>query len=465
MGNKELNLAEPITNKIFKNYENESIRVGICLMQGWRKTMDDIALALPNFDGQNSLFGIFDGHGGPIVSQFAACNIENILKNLKSYSKQNYEQSLIDSFIILDELLKNPRINNFLKKIMKLQKNIKTNHFDHNSIINNELIKNNIKNDPNTDYLFFCASVLDYDTNLKYKFPEIQQFLKNRNNINDFYNGLFTINNINLNNVDSIQEKENYFKKRSFSGRIPSSKRINSDIHIKNAKAFLENNDNLEKKKILEAEYIGKINLKSKKQKVDLYSTFKNKQENNKSPLIANEIGTTANICLLRRNTLYIANVGDSLSVMYKNKKVIPLNKEHKTTMEKEYTRIKKEGSRIDNFRINGKLNITRAIGDLNYKNKNNKFIYEQDILAIPEVSKYSLEDADFIVMASDGFWDYGDDMKTICDNIYDEIKKNPKRDLCDLIGTIFDKALAKANNYLRGTDNMSCIIIQFLNK
>ena len=88
-----------------------------------------------------------------------------------------------------------------------------------------------------------------------------------------------------------------------------------------------------------------------------------------------------------------------------------------------------------------------------------------EDILAIPEVSKHSLEDADFIVMGSDGFWDYGDDIQSICDTIYDEIKKNPKRDLCDLIGTIFDKALAKANNYLRGTDNMSCIIIQFLNK
>ena len=72
-------------------------------------------------------------------------------------------------------------------------------------------------------------------------------------------------------------------------------------------------------------------------------------------------------------------------------------------------------------------------------------------------------EDVDFIVMGSDGFWDYGDDVQTICDNIYNEIKKNQKRDLCDLIGNIFDKGLAKANNYLRGTDNMSCIIIQFV--
>ena len=130
---------------------------------------------------------------------------------------------------------------------------------------------------------------------------------------------------------------------------------------------------------------------------------------------------------------------------------------------EKEFNRIKKVGGKLINYRINGKLNITRAIGDLSYKNRNNGCIYEQDVLAIPEVTKYSLDDVDFIVMGSDGFWDYGDDVQTICDNIYNEIKKNQKRDLCDLIGNIFDKGLAKANNYLRGTYNMSCIIIQFV--
>ena len=32
-------------------------------------------------------------------------------------------------------------------------------------------------------------------------------------------------------------------------------------------------------------------------------------------------MGTTANIILIKNNTLYLANVGDSLSVMYKNNK------------------------------------------------------------------------------------------------------------------------------------------------
>ena len=186
-------------------------------------------------------------------------------------------------------------------------------------------------------------------------------------------------------------------------------------------------------------------------------------EKDNLPDLIANDIGTTSNILILKKNEFYVANVGDSLSVMYKNKKAQKLNKEHKTTYDKEANRLKKVGAKLQNYRINGKLNITRAIGDLSYKNKKDKFIYEQDVLVIPEVSKYTLDEVDFIVMGSDGFWDYGDDIQTICDNIYNELKNDPKRDLCDLIGKIFDKGLAKANNYLRGTDNMSCIIIQFM--
>ena len=444
MGTKELNLAEPISKKIYKSYEDENIRVGICLMQGWRKTMEDTALAMPNFDGQeNSLFGIFDGHGGSIISQFVACNIENVLKNSKYYKKANYEKSLIDSFILLDELLKNNAVDTFLKKIRAHQKDLNDNMGENvGSIINKELFNNNIKNDPFADYLFFCSSYLDNETNLKYQFPNLERYLKKQYSIetNNSMNGIKKIN--------SEIKKRNYSTNKN---EISKSKSLNlGKFRIIN---------NLKKKKIMEAE---DINLSSPKtfSKIKLYQNSKLPLNSN---LFSNDTGTTANVLLLKNNYFFVANVGDSLSVMYKKEKAIKLNQEHKTTLDKEYNRIKKCGGKLINYRINGKLNITRAIGDLSYKNRNNGYIYEQDVLAIPEVMKYSLEDVDFIVMGSDGFWDYGDDIQTICDNIYKEIKNNPKKDLCDLIGNIFDKGLAKSNNYLRGTDNMSCIIIQFI--
>ena len=446
MGNKEINLAEPIKNKIFKNYENDKIRVGICLMQGWRKTMEDISLALPNFQGENSLFGIFDGHGGSIVSQFAACNIDNILKNSKSYKNLDYKQSLIDSFVTIDELLRNYKIDRYLQKILTRQKNLKSSQKLISSIISKELIKNNIKNDPNTDYLFFCYSDLDYDINLKYKFPDLQKFLENKNNIKDYNNGIYTINNINKKTVNyNSNSKSNVIKKRSQSTKKKILKNFKKDEKIKIILDSIKENPKSKNENILETENISNMDIKSM---LETTTNYQKKSEKSIPPFISNDVGTTANVCLLTKNYIYIANVGDSLSVMYKNKKAIRMNKEHKTTSEKEYMRIIKKGGVINNFRINGKINITRALGDLSYKNKYNNFMYEQDIIAVPEVYKYPLEDIDFIVMGSDGFWDYGDDVQIICDNIYEEIKKNPKRDLCDLIGTIFDKALAKANNY-----------------
>ena len=448
MGTKELNLAEPITKKIFKNYEDEDIRVGICLMQGWRKTMEDTTLTMPNFDGKgNSLFGIFDGHGGSIISQFVGCNIENILKNSEYYEKSNYEQALIDSFISLDELLKNKEVDTFLKKIETHQKSNNDNFGEKPySIINKELLRDNIKNDPYADYLFFCYSSLDNETNLKYQLPNMEKYIKKNNIIEN--------NNIDDNNKNNIILENDDGRPFTFK-KMTSNNNDRNNIQIKNfndldinINRITKSEDTIEKNKTKTSDNNDILPLKEKPLN-----------------LISNDIGTTANVLLLKKNYFYIANAGDSLSVMYKKKKAIKLNKEHKTTSDKEYIRIKKNGGKLINYRINGKLNITRAIGDLSYKNRNNGFIYEQDVIAIPEVNKYSLEDVDFIVMGSDGFWDYGDDIKTICDNIYNELKKDPERDLCNLIGNFFDKALAKANNYLRGTDNMSCIIIQFIKK
>ena len=444
MGNQELNLAEPIKKKIFKNYEDENMRVGICLMQGWRKTMEDTSLAMPNFDGQeNSLFGIFDGHGGSIISQFVACNIENILKNSPYYKKSKCERALIDSFILLDELLKNKDIDTFLKKIKIHQKNLNDVNLENAaSIINKELIGNNVKNDPFKDYLFFCPSYSDNEINLKYQFPNLEQYLENQKEALE-HNKINDVNELNQeyknNNNSNVKKSEN-----------------NEALKSKTA-----NNIAFDKNGLMDKKDINDIG----NSKTFLKQDFFNFKEKTQSNLIANDIGTTANILLIKKNYFYIANVGDSLSVMYKKKKITKLNELHKTTFDKEFNRIKKLECKLINYRINGKLNITRAIGDLSYKNRNNSNIYEQDVLAIPEVKKYPLDDVDFIIMGSDGFWDYGDDIKTICDNINNELKKNPKKDLCELIGNIFDKGLAKANNYLRGTDNMSCIIIQFLKK
>ena len=179
--------------------------------------------------------------------------------------------------------------------------------------------------------------------------------------------------------------------------------------------------------------------------------------------LVASEMGTTANIMLIRSGIIYIANVGDSLSVMYKNRKAYNLNREHQTIIESEKERVLKSGASIVGYRINGMLNLTRAIGDLKFKSNYNLKRHEQSVISLPEITKIdNIDDIDFIIMGCDGVWDCVK-RQLVCDFVDREIRENPNKNLSEILKVIFDKCVSPVWGVILGTDNMSCIIIQFL--
>lgn len=58
--------------------------------------------------------------------------------------------------------------------------------------------------------------------------------------------------------------------------------------------------------------------------------------------------------------------------------------------------------------RVNGGLNLSRAIGDHAYKMNKDLKPEEQMISAMPDVKKVSLEEGDeFMVLACDGIWNF----------------------------------------------------------
>jgi serine/threonine protein phosphatase PrpC len=52
-----------------------------------------------------SLFGVFDGHGGPEVSRFISNHLANILLNNLSFKSGNYKEALEEAFLELDMIL------------------------------------------------------------------------------------------------------------------------------------------------------------------------------------------------------------------------------------------------------------------------------------------------------------------------------------------------------------------------
>lgn len=65
---------------------------------------------------------------------------------------------------------------------------------------------------------------------------------------------------------------------------------------------------------------------------------------------------------------LYIANSGDSRSVLSRGGKALELSHDHKPDNEEEKKRIYNAGSIITEGRVDGNLNLSRSLGDLRYK-------------------------------------------------------------------------------------------------
>ena len=96
--------------------------------------------------------------------------------------------------------------------------------------------------------------------------------------------------------------------------------------------------------------------------------------EEDKDPdnLMLDSIGCTANVVLVDhdKKKIFVANAGDSRCVMGAGGKCVPLSFDHKPENETERIRIEAAGSVIEEGRVDGNLNLTRAFGDLKYKQK-----------------------------------------------------------------------------------------------
>ena len=430
MGNEADNVNQANTEKATYDKTLSNMKIGVCEMQGWRRTMEDAAIVLPNFEKNTSLFGILDGHGGSIVSEFVSVNFKNILIRLDSYKNGYIENALSETFLIMDELLKNKKINNFI-------------YTTHNSKEKQkELIKkqNSENGNENIVKLRFESGIFEFDLN------QI---------------------NLSIGGEDTSTTIYEYKRKNS---TTPKHKDESNDIKIEDI--FFEKggkqNAALNTLPLFEDVFDKKsydINFNNNDIKLQLKTNVSSSSKFSLDNLVASEMGTTANIMLIKNGIIYIANVGDSLSVMYKNKKAYNLNREHQTIIESEKERVIKSGAQIVGYRINGMLNLTRAIGDLKFKSNSNLKRHEQSVISLPEITKIEDTDGiDFIIMGCDGVWDCVK-RQLVCDFVDRQIRENPDKKLSEILKLIFDRCVSPVWGVVLGTDNMSCIIIQFLHK
>jgi protein phosphatase 1G len=100
-------------------------------------------------------------------------------------------------------------------------------------------------------------------------------------------------------------------------------------------------------------------------------------------------VGCTANVLLITPTNFFIANAGDSRSVLCREGKAVALSEDHKPDSPIEEARVKKAGGVISMGRVNGGLNLTRSFGDFDYKRNKALDYSEQMITCKPDIKEF----------------------------------------------------------------------------
>ncbi|KAG2333047.1 hypothetical protein Bca52824_004227, partial [Brassica carinata] len=155
--------------------------------------------------------------------------------------------------------------------------------------------------------------------------------------------------------------------------------------------------------------------------------------------------GSTASAAVLVGKHLYVANVGDSRTIVSKAGKAIALSDDHKPNRSDERKRIESAGGVImwaGTWRVGGVLAMSRAFGNRMLK---------QFVVAEPEIQDLEIDhEAEFLVLASDGLWDVvpNEDAVSLA-----QIEEEPVAAARKLTDTAFTRGSA---------DNITCIVVKF---
>lgn len=196
----------------------------------------------------------------------------------------------------------------------------------------------------------------------------------------------------------------------------------------------------------------------------------------------ARAAGCTAVVCCVRPDSIVVANAGDSRAVLCRGGRAVPLSFDHKPTLPVERARIEKAGGGVFEMhygpitvaRVNQDLSLSRAIGDLRYKDNPNLPPEEQIICATPDIMTFLRQPNDeFIILACDGIWD----VMSSEDAVQFVRERLPRacegqapgeiystREISIVAEDMLDHCLSPdvAETFGRGGDNMTVVVVVF---
>ncbi|KAI4289097.1 MAG: hypothetical protein L6R35_001643 [Caloplaca aegaea] len=172
--------------------------------------------------------------------------------------------------------------------------------------------------------------------------------------------------------------------------------------------------------------------------------------------------GCTASVGLISKTTIYVANAGDSRSVLGVKGRAKPLSFDHKPQNEGEKARICAAGGFVDFGRVNGNLALSRAIGDFEFKKSADLSPEQQIVTAFPDVVAHNISDDDeFLVIACDGIWDC-QSSQAVVEFVRRGIAE--KQTLSKICENMMDNCLSPSSETGGvGCDNMTMVVVALL--
>lgn len=179
----------------------------------------------------------------------------------------------------------------------------------------------------------------------------------------------------------------------------------------------------------------------------------------------ADNVGCTAICVLVRKTDIIAANAGDSRAVLCRAGNAVELSFDHKPASDTEKSRIEAAGGYLEDTpggaRVNGNLNLSRAIGDLEYKKREDLKPEEQIICSTPDfVNEELTAEDEFIVLACDGVWDVMTN-QDVCDFVRPRLQQ--QMDVKEIGVQLLDHCITEDPQKTGGlgTDNMTALIVK----
>lgn len=486
MGAALVYLDEPIKDKELldggttaDSTSSRYMRHGTCEMQGWRVNMEDAHLAVPELDEQTSLYGVFDGHGGKGVSRFVARELPGVIKETEGWKAKDYKTALEQAFLKVDDLLR--------------------------ADAGRQAVEELDRPDPDKP-----PRLLQVPRRMAEQFRRsraVRASQDGEEEDDEDFAGLEDDYGFDSEELEGGEEEEQLEAEKELDVDSALAQQPNGAAVEASATGPPTEESKATAPQVADVENVApaaddvKKTTESEEAKQDEAAcevgaddeeaeseedggaeddVLVDPSELTRSPNPEAQ-GCTAVVVLVLHGgpdgpKLICANAGDSRAMVSRLGKVVDLSEDHKPGDAGETARITKAGGFVKDMpggaRVMGDLNLSRALGDLRYKQNAQIPAAEQIVTAFPEVWTVPLkpDEDEFLVLGCDGIWETNSNQEAV-DQVRSRLlvregseeTESPK--LSGICAEICDKGLCPSMDSAscdgKGCDNMTIMVVQ----